>query len=317
MTLLNKLTAVIAFVICALCVPCVAQTENQSKYPPPGRLVDVGGYRVHINCTGTGSPTVLIVGSGYSFDWGLVQPDASKTTQVCTYDTAASAWSDPGPVPTCFSRIAEIHNLLNNAGIKGPVVLVGHSIGAVFARLYASRYPDEVTGMVMVDHAATFRIVPGPPGASTTPPPGAIITTGPQSGPPPFVPQIGTFEDQPAFQKLPVIDREMHIWASSLPSRQTPRKQREFFDQCVSDVNGTTEVRPDPLGNMPLVVISTALNVPDYVNLQTKLLALSHNSKQIIAEKSGHIVFLDQPEVIVTAIDQVVEAVKGKSRLKN
>jgi hypothetical protein len=104
-----------------------AQTVGATQNPPPpiGKLVDVGGYKVHLYCTGTGSSTVVIVGAGFSFDWGLVQPEVAKSTQVRTYDHSGSAWSDDGPTDSCTLRVNEIHNALKNAGIKGPYVLVG------------------------------------------------------------------------------------------------------------------------------------------------------------------------------------------------
>src|ERR1039457_7239830 len=136
-----------------VCGPIVAQSPKPSPSPPPGQLVDVGGYRVHINCTGAGSPVVVIVGAGFSFDWGLVQPEVAKYTKVCTYDVSGTAWSDPGPPLTCPARVNEVDTLLQQAGIEGPYVLVGLSVGALVARLYASLYPGEVAGVVMFDHA--------------------------------------------------------------------------------------------------------------------------------------------------------------------
>ncbi len=132
-----------------------AQTSGGSPASQPlGRMVDVGGYRLHINCAGRGNPTVvLIAGSGdFSFDWSLVQPDVSRVTRVCSYDRAGIAWSDPGPTPRTMRQDAyELHKLLGAARVKGPYVLVGHSIGGLIARVYAEQYPDEVAGVVLVD----------------------------------------------------------------------------------------------------------------------------------------------------------------------
>src|ERR1700719_1625095 len=108
---------------------------DQNPPPPLGKLVDVGGYRVHLYCTGAGSPTVVIVGAGFSFDWGLIQPEVATMTQVCSYDHSGSVWSDDGPTDSCALRVREIHDALKNAGIKGPYVIVGHSLGALVARL--------------------------------------------------------------------------------------------------------------------------------------------------------------------------------------
>src|SRR5271163_4732859 len=113
-----------------LCFFLAAAQEPPQLPPPLGRLIDVGGHRVHLYCTGQGSPTVIVVG-GFSFDWDLVQPEIAKLTRICTYDVSGTAWSDPGPASTCPERTAEIHALLHNAGIEGPFVFTGHSVGGL------------------------------------------------------------------------------------------------------------------------------------------------------------------------------------------
>src|SRR6266481_6385300 len=124
---------VLIMLFCALPVVTLAQATGAKQNPPPplGKLIDVGGYRVHLYCTGTGSPTVVILGAGYSFDWGLVQPEVAGFTQVCTYDHSGTAWSDPGPKDSCPLRVNEVHMALKNAGIVGPYILVGHSLGGL------------------------------------------------------------------------------------------------------------------------------------------------------------------------------------------
>src|SRR5580658_564736 len=106
---------------CLLCAPIEAQSSKAAPYPPPGQLVDLGGYRVHLYCTGQGDPTVVVVGGGFSFDWDLVQSEVAKFTKVCTYDVAGTAWSDPHPgsFGTCPDRVSEVHELLNTARIGG------------------------------------------------------------------------------------------------------------------------------------------------------------------------------------------------------
>jgi pimeloyl-ACP methyl ester carboxylesterase len=167
-------TSVLLLTLCTLPMHAAAQaTDTNPPSPPPlGKLIDVGGYKVHLYCTGAGSPTVVIVGAGFSFDWGLVQPEAAKFTHVCSYDHSGSAWSDDGPADSCALRVREIHEALKNAGINGPYVLVGHSLGAVVARLYAGQYPNDVAGLVFVDHAVMMisgRSLFG--SAAATPPP--------------------------------------------------------------------------------------------------------------------------------------------------
>lgn len=132
----------------------VATWGDARAFPPPGRLVDVGGYKLHLHCLGTGSPTVIAENGlgGSSPDWSLVQPAVSQTTRICSYDRAGAGWSEVGPGPRTSRQIsAELHTLLTNARIAGPYVLVGHSAGGLHVQVYASQYPAEVAGLVLVD----------------------------------------------------------------------------------------------------------------------------------------------------------------------
>ncbi len=167
------------------------------------------------------------------------------------------------------------------------------------ARLYASLYPSEVAGMVIVDHA--FIDVGGnPPPAIASPsfagldsPPVLIHQT----------PIILTVEDTSNFRKLPESIQKLHRWAESLrPVLPTV----ETADDCLAQLKGTDRV-PHPLGNTPLVVVSTGNDLPNYKKLQTELLVLSNRSRQLMAESSFHSVEIDQPEVVVDAIRQVLD----------
>src|ERR1700684_708330 len=153
----NLLRAVLCMVlILSSSLITKSQSAIKSRPLPLGVLVDVGGYRVHLYCLGQGSPTVMIVGAAFSFDWALVQPEVAKFTRICTFDPSGSAWSDPfkaGAVPTCDQRVNEIHQLIMKAPVDGPYILVGYSVGAQWARLYAARYPNNIVGVVIVDHA--------------------------------------------------------------------------------------------------------------------------------------------------------------------
>src|SRR6266536_5507005 len=143
----------------------IATERDRHAYPPPGQLIDVGGYKLHIFCMGAGSPTVILdhVGAGNSAQWALVQPEIAKTTRVCAYDRAGFGWSDPGPAPRdARQNVQELHALLTNAHIAPPYVLVGHSFGGDVARLYADQYRDQVAGMVLVDPGTLFD-TPGVP----------------------------------------------------------------------------------------------------------------------------------------------------------
>ncbi len=303
-----KRPIIVLALLCVLPIATQAQTVDADQSPPPplGKLVDVGGYRVHLYCAGTGSPTVVIVGAGFSFNWGLVQPEVAKFSQVCSYDHSGIGWSDSGPKDSCSLRVSEVHTALKNAGIKGPYVLVGHSLGALVARLYAGQYPDEAAGMVFVDHAfhAAFpNVAKGPPPA---PPP---MTLPPSGG--------GGIESDPNFNKLSSRDRELHLWAMSQTRNQTAlQANHEMMPECVAKADAISKEHSHPLGNKPLVDVSTdeALG-PDYIKLQTDLLSLSQNSKQIIAKNSGHFIIIDRPDVVIDAISQVVRSVRSNAKL--
>jgi pimeloyl-ACP methyl ester carboxylesterase len=291
--------SMVAFLLWA---PIEAQSSKAAPYPPPGQLVDLGGYRVHLYCTGQGSPTVMVVGGGFSFDWDLVQSEVAKFTRVCTYDVSGTAWSDPHPGSfwTCQDRVNEVHKLLNNARVEGPYVLAGLSVGALVVRLYASLYPSDVAGMVIVDHAFTDVGTPLPAGTSRPPSP-----AGPES-PPVLIfktPIILTVEDTSNFGKLPKRDQELHRWAESLnPGLPTV----ETAQDCLSRLQ-RTERAPHTLGNAPLVVVSTGNDLPNYKKLQIELLSLSTRSQQLIADKSFHSVEIDQPEIVIDAIKRVID----------
>jgi pimeloyl-ACP methyl ester carboxylesterase len=316
----KRLNMVLAL-LCVLPIVTLAQKVGTDQNPPPplGKLVDVGGYRVHLYCTGTGSPTVVIVGAGYSFDWGLVQPEVAKFTQVCSYDHSRIGWSDDGPKDSCSLRATEVHTALRNAGVKGPYVLVGHSLGGLVARVYAGRYLDEVAGVVFVDHAfhsiaMSHLTVPSsakvPP--PSLPPQEPLILSSGGTGP-----VVAGMESDPNFTKLPSRDQELHLWAMS-QTRDQAALQNNFgvSQECTSEADAITKEHSHPLGDKPLVDVSRdESRSPDYVKLQSYLLSLSQNSKEIIAEKSGHFVIIDRPDVVIDAISQVVQSVRKNSKL--
>ncbi len=131
-----------------------AEAKERQAYAAPGQLLYVGGHRMHIQCMGEGSPTVILEAAGghFSATWGLVQPQVAQTSRVCAYDRAGYGWSEPGPEPRDAGQIAsELHTLLAGAGIEPPYVMVGHSVGGIYIRVFNAQYPGEVVGSVLVD----------------------------------------------------------------------------------------------------------------------------------------------------------------------
>jgi pimeloyl-ACP methyl ester carboxylesterase len=145
----------------------VESSNDLRAHSPPGRLVEVNGYKMHLYCVGDGSPTVILEsGLGDNWlSWYKVQPALAKFTRVCSYDRAGVGWSDAQPEPPVSRNIAHhLHGLLNNAGVKPPYVLVGHSMGGIHLRVYQNVYPSDVVGMVLVDssHPDQWKRYPSP-----------------------------------------------------------------------------------------------------------------------------------------------------------
>jgi len=142
----------------------VRAAEDIQRYPPPGKLVDVGGYRLHIDCMGQGSPTIVIdAGAGnWSVAWTGIQEQLAGETRVCTFDRAGLGWSDPGIKPRTSAVMAdELYALLHNAALAPPFLMVGHSLGGYNVRVFTDRH-SEVAGLVLIDsaHESQWRDLP-------------------------------------------------------------------------------------------------------------------------------------------------------------
>lgn len=147
-------TAPVALALLGMSYQMLATRADRRNLPPPGRLIDVGGYRLHIQCEGAGHPTVVLETGALAMSalWGSVQPRVAVHTRVCSYDRAGLGWSEPGPEPRDGAQIAaELHTLLRGAGELPPYVLVGHSFGGLLVRVFIDQYPGDVAGLVLLD----------------------------------------------------------------------------------------------------------------------------------------------------------------------
>ena len=323
------------------------QKHKEPTYSPPGKLVDVGGYRLHLNCTGKSGPTIVLIAGGgdFSFDWGLVQPGVSRFARVCSYDRAGLAWSDPGPAPRTMKQDAyELHLLLKTARIKSPYVLVGHSVGGLIARVYAGQYPDEVAGMVLVDstHEDTTLMFQGKlvrvraSAKGIAVPPVQTMQSSPPK--PPAAEDIEQFElnqkmfgapkIEPPFDKLPAATQAWRLRFLAQPPRAAAGPN--FWDEELQEMFIARAKTPYQLDDKPLVVLlpkpdgnpPPGISAEEWkpVNEEKRqqkvgFANLSRNSKLIIAGGSGHHIQLDEPDVVTNAIRLVVDAVRHGSRL--
>ena len=288
----------------------VAEASDAKAYPAPGQLIDVGGYRLHLNCTGTGNPTVVIdSGMGdWSASWSSwVQPEVAKTTRVCTYDRAGAGWSEAGSRPPTVEQFAkELHTLLQNAGIPGPYVLVGHSLGGFTVRVFVHEYAADVAGVVLIESMTPRQANPSatniPPAATRSS--GFSILTLPAriglvrllAGPLGLMSDLSP-EVQPAYTAFSV----------------TPRSFQSMLDESAGMREDFIQAEAvKTFGDIPLIVLTGKLNTTpeDWQAWQTELLQLSSNSQQLFAEHSGHNIQIEQPEAAVAAILQMVEQVR-------
>ena len=298
-------------------VGAFAKSKLARENPPPGRLVDVGEFKMHSHCTGEGSPTVLLEAGldDFSIFWSLVQAEIAETTRVCSYDRAGLGWSEPNPSPrTSETMVDELHRLLVNAKVDPPYILVGHSFGGALTRLYAHKYPDEVLGMVLVDAAPDDLFVRVPFWRNAIEGKlGLYRALAPMSSfgllafTPGSIPNRGMPDD---------VLTQYRAIAVSTDYFQTGVAENEAFEGNLAQVRN---VNID-LGDMLLIVISRGYwdAIPGFSEtenqqawhawneMQSKLLLLSSNSRQIIANESEHNVHLQQPELVIDAIRSVI-----------
>jgi pimeloyl-ACP methyl ester carboxylesterase len=283
----------------------MAEAAEARANPPLGQMVDVGGYRLHIYCTGSGSPTVVIE-SGWgesSATWGWVQPEVAKITRVCTYDRAGMGWSEPSPYPRTARQFSkELHTLLAKANEPGPYVLAAHSLGGYTVRVYAHDYPDEVSGLVLID----VQDLPATDGAAPKPAPKPG-----RNSLPAVLARVGLVRllagPLGAIQNLPPVEKQAY-YASAV----TPLYAQTFLDEGMGMSEGGAQARDvTTLGAMPIIVLSRGKDLEDkHTAAQAVLLQLTTNSHQLFAEKSGHNIMIDQPEAATEAIIKMVEQVR-------
>jgi pimeloyl-ACP methyl ester carboxylesterase len=291
----------------------IAARGDAQAYPAPGQLVDVGGYSLHIQCAGTGVPTVVLDAGlgGTSLDWNLVQPQMGQTTRVCAYDRAGMGWSDSGPAPRTPTQIAgELYTLLSNAGIAGPYLLVGHSLAGKNVRIFALQHPDEVAGMVLVDARSEYVDEHSSPAEAqafrrASAAQGNLYGLARRLG---LVRLFGaTLAGMP---KMPAETRlEMALFASG--QRGLDATFAEALERATDD--GQLQAAPT-LGDLPLIVLAAGQSmeqIPSWPEAQRRQAALSTNGRLIVVEGSGHAIQAEQPALVIDAVRQVIDQARS------
>lgn len=298
----------------------VAEMRDKKLYPPVGQMVDVGGYRLHLNCTGQGSPTVILesgLGSP-ALQWALVQQKLEMTTRVCSYDRAGVGWSDVGPLPrTSQQMVNELHTLLHRAGIEGPYVLVGHSLGGFNVRLFAHNYPGETAGIVLIASGSENDDSRMPQEykkiEESNKQTDRLLITLTRFGITRLVGNLGLLSSLTRLLSEFPSDIQAEMIALTFYRPQywaTTYAELSAVEEDKSQVAATGS-----LGDLPLVVLSGSPDVSrlpssfpveqikrTFQDLQVELAGLSSNSAHIVCDTCDHYIPMTNPEKVVEVI---------------
>jgi len=292
----------------------ISEARDRRFNAMPGRLVDVGGHKMHIDCTGEGTPAVILdsgLGDTYT-SWRNVQPQVTKFTQVCSYDRAGLGYSDPSSqLRTSKVFAEELHALLHAAGIAPPYVLVGHSMAGFDVRLYVSLYRSDVAGVVLVDASHPDQSNRFPAEMKN---------------------MEGTWQREADFMEYTMpfgVPRQLGLCDSdpveraaecNLHSAREAAEEMRYFPESAAQAAAAGS-----LGDLPLAVLShdpdkPSTDLPPEVaksandawdKMQEDLAHLSTRGTRTIANNSSHYIQIDRPDVVIDAIHKIVDEVRA------
>jgi pimeloyl-ACP methyl ester carboxylesterase len=296
----------------------LGEAADAKAYPMPGRLIDVDGHRLHLNCTGSGTPTVVLEpgAGGMSSSLGWIAPAVARDTRVCVYDRAGRGWSEPADTAQDGVQIAtDLHTLLQRGHVPGPYVLAGHSFGGLYVLTFAARYPDEVAGMVLVDSTAPASAAnPGAPSSGhggsddAMGRASALVSTSARLG-------LGRLYAQFAVGSLPPRSRDEV--RASVATASTLRSTIDEYVQAAASVEQAAALRD--FAGKPLIVL-TAGSGHDaaWSAAQNRMATLSTNSVHRVIAGATHedlIANEDHAAATTQAILDVVASVRSPRRL--
>jgi pimeloyl-ACP methyl ester carboxylesterase len=322
----------IALLFIGMAYQALGAAADRRRYPPPGRMVDVGGHRMHIYSTGNGDPAVVFDAGlpGSVLSWHYVMPDLGRLVRAVAYDRAGLGWSEPSPEPRTAERIVEeLHELLERAGVPPPYILVGHSFAGLTTRLFAARHPEEVAGLVLVDPVGPGEWVPLGEHERKQLEGGARLCR--------RAAWFGRFGvtrlvallvrvGAPTLARIAVLfisDGAIGHPPSLLsPLQKLPRDVRKtihmfwvqpkFYEAMAGQIESLPESAAQVLraGNglrgKPVIVISSANTEPRRLAEQIAITRLSSHGRHLVARKSGHWIQLDEPELVTGAILEAI-----------
>jgi pimeloyl-ACP methyl ester carboxylesterase len=291
-----------------------AAALDRRRFPPPGRLVDIGGRRLHLLEAGTGRPPVVVVAALADSVpiWVSLQRELAPDIRLCLYDRAGAGWSDPPPrgPRTPEASAADLRALLDAAPIETPCVLVGHSVGGVIARRFAAQYPEAVAGLILVDSSHENQAA-------------RRGQDGWRGGRADYYRRVLTWQLRPlGLYRLAAAaglarrldaDVESEVPAEFGPAYRaillSSRERQTVVGELLMMARLTTP--PPRLGSLPLTVITAETQLPGWQQMQNELAALSTRSTQITAAGCGHYVHADDPKLVAQAIRDMVATVEA------
>lgn len=300
-----------------------ARSAALRQYPPPGRLVSLETHDLHIDCRGEGEPTVVLEAGMDplgSLSWTLQHDQLALITRTCAYDRAGIAWSDIGPGPRVGERIAvELHELLGRAGETGPFVLVAHSMGGPYVRIFAGKYPEEIAGIVLVESSHPEQFSRLPKIGDQRPPPKLLIWAMP------LVRKIGVtrhmMTDELRYEALPP-DKQRALFAVSAGSIGAMVREFGHIAESLAQANEVVS-----FGNVPLIVLS-AVDPPDaspipnfdqdqaneghaiWLAMQRELVKLSSNGQHVPISNATHYIQFSNPDAVIDAVTTLLQEIR-------
>jgi pimeloyl-ACP methyl ester carboxylesterase len=311
----------------------------RANYPPPGKLVDVGGRKMHIDCRGTGSPTVILesgLGTGGSLDWTLVHNEIAGFTRTCAYDRAGIMWSDPKNTPQDAVAVAEdLHALLKGGGIDDPLVLVGHSIGGPYTRTYVGKYGDQVAGLVLVDPShpdqvarlgKVVNIDVHPKQASN------LMHAATALGWTGIVRFVASRSEMPKLRteaetrrigdamvrKTAYMSASVRGGTAELDgydrTQDEARSVRSFGNRPLVVLTAMAPFKPEQLKTLGLKAEQGARFKQEWKTLHAEQAALSTRGRQQIVPDATHFIQVDRPDMVIAAVREVVDRVRADAQ---
>jgi pimeloyl-ACP methyl ester carboxylesterase len=306
----GALVLIVILAIAGFSYENISEARDRRFNPMPGELIDVDGFKMHINCHGEGTRAVILEsGLGDSYiSWIKVQPQISKFTRVCSYDRAGLGYSSPGPNPRTSKEMAqELHSLLHDAGIAPPYILVGHSMGGFNVRLFALRYRSEVAGMVLVDSSHPEQIKRFPPALNDLDKTWMREQEFLAFTMPFGIPRL-----------LGFCSGDARVRAADCDLQSARGGLAEFKSFPESAAEAATA---GTLGDLPLAVLSHDPNAPEpdvpadlvkpmneaWEQMQDELAHLSTRGTRTVAKDSAHYIQIQRPDVVIEAVRRVFD----------